>query len=284
MVATATETTDYAREFHEQGFTVVRGFFSKEETQLFLKEVERCASEDKTTAGLTDNGIVYTGRIFLRSEYVQQKLADQRLIDFLRPIAGDNLWITMDQAVSKQPGAGIFRWHQDNGYTGLKTEHFQLWIALTETTQQNGALKLAPGSHKRGQLPHKYITSGQVEVQAPIGEEVVIDATAGDVILFSSLMLHATGPNEADTTRVAYVAEYMPMSDYAFGTGKNRYKPPFFIVAEQGKSNPHFVNHQPAAMNVRNQLLYLGPRIENMAKDALRPVRNTVKSLFARGH
>ncbi len=282
MITTEIGTTDHAREFREQGFTVVRGFFSKEETRHFLEEVERCAREDQegvTAAGLTDNGINYIGSIFLRSKFVQQKLSEQRLIDFLRPIAGGDLWITMDQAVSKGPGAGIFRWHQDNGYTGLKTEHFQLWIALTETTKQNGALKLAPGSHKRGRLPHKYITSGQVEVLAPIGEEVCIDATAGDIILFSSLMLHSTGPNEADTTRVAYVAEYMPLSDYAFGLGEKRFNPPYFIVAENGKSNPHFVDRQPGASSLRNQLLYLGPRIEHATKSALRPVRNVVKSL-----
>jgi ectoine hydroxylase-related dioxygenase (phytanoyl-CoA dioxygenase family) len=280
MITTETEATSYVHEFRDQGFTVVRGFFSKEETKQFLNEVERCAREDETAASLTDNGITYTGKIFLRSEFVQQKLADQRLIDFLRPIAGDNLWITMDQAVSKEPGAGIFRWHQDNGYTGLKTEHFQLWVALTETTQQNGALKLAPGSHKRGVLPHKYITSGQVEVQAPIGAEVCIDATAGDVILFSSLMLHATGPNEADRRRLAYVAEYMPLSDYAFGVGASRYNPPYFIVAEDGKSNPHFVNRQPGAMSLRNQMLYLGPRVKHTAKTLLRPIRSAVRAVL----
>ncbi|MFM2417484.1 MAG: hypothetical protein RL385_2207 [Pseudomonadota bacterium] len=173
------------REFREQGFTVARGFFSKEEAARVLADVEACIEDDKKRPStLTHNGIVYTGAIFNRCEYTRALLASQRLIDFISPIAGGDLWVAMDQAVTKHPGAGIFRWHQDNGYNRIKVEHFQLWIALTETRLSNGALMLAPGSHKRGLLPHKFMGEGQMEVDAPVGESVVIDATAGDVILF----------------------------------------------------------------------------------------------------
>lgn len=263
---------DHAREFREQGFTVARGFFSTQEAAQLLAEVERCASEDTTPSELTGRGIVYTGAIFLRSEIARNLIAHPRVVEFLKPIAGGDLWVTMDQAVTKHPGAGVFRWHQDNGYNSIKTEHFQLWIALTETSQQNGALMLAPGSHKRGLLPHKYLGAGQMEVQADVGETACIDATAGDMILFSSLMLHSTGPNQAGTTRVAYVAEFMRLSEFAPNA-----RPPYFVVAEGGNSNPHFVEKQLGARSVKNQLLYLGPRLTLAAKNCLRPIRNAFR-------
>src|SRR5690606_40313037 len=63
----------------------------------------------------------------------------------------------------------IFQWHQDNAYNGLPVEHFQLWIALTETRNANGTLWLAPGSHKRGQLPHERVPGRrQLAVRAPV--------------------------------------------------------------------------------------------------------------------
>ncbi len=207
-----------------------------------LADVQQCVAADKVPTSLTDRGIVYTGGIYLRREFTRSVLASQRVIDFLRPIAGGDLWVCMDQAVTKHQGAGVFRWHQDNGYNHLKVQHYQLWIALTETCQKNGALTLAPGSHKRGLLPHEFVGGGQMEVRADIGDTVCIDATAGDVILFSSLMLHCTGPNEAEQSRVAYVAEYMPLADYAFDA-----TPPYFVAAQDGRSAPHFVPTQQGA-------------------------------------
>jgi len=192
-----------------------------------------------------------------------------RLLDFLRPIAGGDLWVRWDQAVSKRPGAGEFRWHQDNGYNRLRTEHFQCWIALTETRNHNGALWLAPGSHKRGLLPHARVRGAQIEVQAEVGESLCVDATAGDVIVFSSLMLHRTGPNEADSTRVAYVAEYMPLTDADYGI-----EGPYFVAATNGRGDPHFVRRAPGSLRLRNQLLYARPRLRKLVNRAKHPLRS----------
>ena len=246
-------------EFRQQGFTVARGFFSKAEVATVLAEVEQRMSHEDTQDQLTDGGLVFTANVFKRSPVVQAFLTQQRLIDLLEPIAGGDLWVRWDQAVSKHPGAGEFRWHQDNGYNRLRTEHFQVWIALTETRNQNGALWLAPGSHRRGLLPHARVVGQQIEVQADVGESVCIDATAGDVVVFSSLMLHRTGPNEADSTRVAYVAEYMPLSDADFGL-----EGPFFVAATGGRSDPRFVRRPPGELSLRNQLLYARPRIRRL--------------------
>jgi hypothetical protein len=267
-------TLDYAKhasEFAERGYTVLKGLLSKADAARFLSEVERCAALEQRKAALNGNGIGFAGEIFIHSEFARSILARQDVVELISAVAGGDLWISMDQAVTKHPGAGIFRWHQDNGYNQLKREHFQLWIALTETRLQNGALKLVPGSHKRGLLPHTFKGVGQMEVDEEVGEHVTVDADAGDVILFSSLMLHCTGPNDADCKRVAYVAEYMKLSDYAPGAGA-----PYFIVAEGGAPNPHFTRIPPGALSLRNQLLYLRPRLVAAAKRPVRLVRDAL--------
>lgn len=268
------KTLDYAQhaaEYEKQGYTVLRGLLSKDDAAHFLAEVERCAELDSRKAALNGNGIGFAGEIFLHSDFVRSILAREDVVGLISAIAGGDLWISMDQAVTKHPGAGIFRWHQDNGYNQLKREHFQLWVALTETRLQNGALKLVPGSHKRGLLPHTFKGVGQMECDEQVGEHVTVDADAGDVIIFSSLMLHCTGPNDADCKRVAYVAEYMKRGDFAPNAGA-----PYFIVAEGGVPNPHFTDTQPGARNWRNQLLYLPPRLLAAAKRPARLLRDTL--------
>lgn len=257
-----------AEEFRDQGYTAVRGFFSREEATALLRDVEARSVEADTADGLTHGGMVFNANIYRRSPQVQLFLTQQRLLDFLKPMAGGDLWVRWDQAVAKHPGAGVFHWHQDNGYNQLRTEHFQVWIALTETRNQNGGLWLAPGSHKRGLLPHRRVANNQVEVQADVGPSLCIDANIGDLILFSSLMLHRTGPNEADTTRVAYVAEYMPCADYDFDLAG-----PYFVAATRGASDPHFVAIQPGAISLKNQLLYWRPTTAKLIRNVKQPLR-----------
>jgi hypothetical protein len=267
-----------AVEFREKGYTAAKGFFSRDEVATLLREVERRMPESDTQDALTAGGMIFTANVFKGSEVVRKFISQQRLVDFLSDVAGGDLWVRWDQAVTKHPGAGVFRWHQDNGYNQLRTEHFQLWIALTESRNQNGALWLAPGSHKRGLLPHLRVGEAQMEVQSDVGETVCIDAQVGDVILFSSLMLHRTGPNLADSTRVAYVAEYMAMRDYDFGLKEG----PYFVAAERGRSSPRFVQRQPGALSLRNQLMYIKPRSKEVLEEIKRPlrdVRNRIRSL-----
>lgn len=267
----------HAAEFREQGYTVIRGLLSKSEAAAFLAEVERCEGLDSNKAALNGNGIGFAGEIYLHSAFVRSVLTSHAVVSLVDAVAEDDLWVAMDQAVTKHPGAGVFRWHQDNGYNQLKCEHFQLWIALTETRAQNGALKLVPGSHKLGLLPHTFQGAGQMEFSGTIaGDHVTVDADAGDVILFSSLTLHCTGPNRADTKRVAYVAEYMRMSDYSPVAG-----PPYFIVTEDGHIVRRFTTCPPGAFSVRNQLLYLRPRLIAAIKKPVRYMRTRIRALLS---
>lgn len=225
-------------QFLEQGYLIERGFFSMQEVAEVLAEIRAFEEPCKKRGAGERGGIIFTIESFRRSEVVRRFVSQQRLIDYLVPVAGPDLWVRWDQAVTKQPGAGVFHWHQDNAFTKLHTQHFQLWVALTESHNRNGGLWLAPGSHKRGSLPHAKLP-GQRAVRSSVGESICVDASAGDMILFSSLLLHRTGPNEAETDRTAFVVEYLPLLDYDYSAVG-----PFFVVAEEGKGHPHFVQTQ----------------------------------------
>jgi len=247
-------------EFRARGFCVARAFFDRNEMAALLAAIEGSRPAEAPRDALTDGGMIFDSTVFRRSEAVREAISMQKIIDLMGPITGGDVWVRWDQAVSKHPGAGDFQWHQDNAYNGLPVEHYQLWIALTPSRNANGTLWLAPGSHKRGLLPHARVEGRrQLAVRAPIGETVCVDANVGDVVLFSSLMLHRTGPNHTDSTRVAYVVEYMPFRDYdAWVEG------PFFMAFEGGRSRPRFVDRQPGAGTLRNQLLYVVPRAKRV--------------------
>jgi phytanoyl-CoA hydroxylase len=104
-----------------------------------------------------------------------------------------------------------FPWHQDNGYTFIEPQQYlTFWIPLVDVDEENGCPWIAPGQHKRGTLEH-WPTSIGLKCLEEVEDAVCVPARAGDIILFSSLAPHRTGPNLKDgTVRKAYILQYAP--------------------------------------------------------------------------
>jgi ectoine hydroxylase-related dioxygenase (phytanoyl-CoA dioxygenase family) len=166
--------------------------------------------------------------------------------------------------VVKNPGAPEFPWHQDNAYNRLKDAHYQFWIGLTEMDEHNGGLWLQPGSHSQGLLPHVR-QSNHVRCTRPPENARLIASEKGDVILFSSLMLHHTKPNESASERWAYVVEYMSLDDY-----DPLVKPPYFIVSEGGVPAPKSVLSYRGSASLKNRIKYLPLQVKERCKDFAR--------------
>ncbi len=261
------------REFEDRGFTVGRGFFSPGEIKELLEAIHKAQPMEKLPSELNKGGLTFKHNLLHDSPFLQGFVSQQKVIDFMSPIIGPDIWVRWDQAIAKVPGGPEFPWHQDNGYNKLKQGHFQLWVAMTEINEQTGLLWLQPGSHRRGVMTHSLDGSHQVCEGEPAGA-VAVEAEPGDVILFSSLMLHRTSPNVGEKPRWAYVVEYMSMDQFDPYIRK-----PYFIAARNGRSAPEFVRVFRGRMNPRNQLLYLIPRLGRLVPQAREPIRKILGGL-----
>lgn len=249
---------DRKSEFEVQGYTVYRNFFSKEEMTELVKEIQRSEPQSSEPDVLTTKYMTFYANIFQKSPYLQSFISQHKIVDLLRDIIGPDIWVRWDQAVEKKPGGEEFPWHQDNGYNDIQDAHYQLWIALTDMNQENGGLWLQPGSHKYGILSHERIDNNKVSLGNP-EKAVFIEAEKGDIILFSSLMLHRTSPNISNSNRWAYVVEYMSTDQY-----DPYLEPPYFVVARGGVSSPGFVRFYRGQLNPKKQVKYLIPRIRKI--------------------
>jgi ectoine hydroxylase-related dioxygenase (phytanoyl-CoA dioxygenase family) len=251
------KASPWRREFREKGYTVHRGLFGRSEVDQAVAAIEATAPAIERPSGLNTSRMIFYTNTFQRSEYIRSLLADPRIVSILTDIAGPDLWVRWDQTVAKGPGGEEFPWHQDNGYNQLKREHFQVWVALTEMTSENGYLLIEPESHNLGLLPHEKVGRHLVCARKP-DKPRPIEADPGDVIVFSSLMLHNTPPNRSSGRRWAYVAEFMRMDQFDPFVG-----PPYFVAARGGRPDPRFVRSSPGVWRPQNQLLYLMPRLRN---------------------
>ncbi len=236
-----------AAQFESDGYVVARSMFSPGEMRDFIKECQSFEGKASDRSEPNSKGTMqFYSEIFRRSEPVRRFITQQTLIDFLTPIAGPDLWVRWDQAVAKGPGSGAFPWHTDTGYDLLPQPHFEVWIALTESHRDNGGLCVIPGSHK---VPHKHkrvdnhmVALGAERYDPPGSGKVFIDAEQGDVVLFSSLLLHKTYGNTTAKSRWAYVAEMLKLGDY-----DPTVKAPYFIAARNGRAAGEFVERLDCA-------------------------------------
>lgn len=200
--------------FAVDGYVHVPGQFSPAEVGRLRAAIERAPERDVGPNPLTLQTMRFASNLFYGSAELRALLSSAAVLGPVRQILNEDSWVRWDQAVWKGPGAPLFPWHQDNGYTELDAEHVQVWLALTEMNDANGGLMVVPGGH-RSRLAHRWVGNHvqcYTTQEAALQGAISIDAQPGDLVIFSSFLPHATAPNTTADTRLAYVAEYLPCS------------------------------------------------------------------------
>jgi ectoine hydroxylase-related dioxygenase (phytanoyl-CoA dioxygenase family) len=105
--------------------------------------------------------------------------------------------------------------HQDNGYFNLvPPDALTLWIALDRSTESNGCVRYARGSHRAGLLPHKATgirgnSWGLADPPLPRDLDEVPGLLApGDAMLHHCCLLHRSEPNTSDRARRGLLIVY----------------------------------------------------------------------------
>ena len=236
------------------GYVHLPGFFTHEEVGALRAAIEEAGRPRAGTSSIDDGAMTFLSLLFPSSPELQAFISDQRLLDVVCPALDDDVWVRWDQAVIKGDGAPTFPWHQDNGYSLLHDEHLQVWVALTAAGPDDGGLWVVPGSHRTAR-PHRSEGPHVVVEEAP-GDGVPIVADPGDLVVFSSRLLHRTTPNVSGRDRWTYVVEYLPVNAF-----DPFLAPPYFVASSGGSSRPRFTRWLPGRRSVRQQVAYLPERL-----------------------
>lgn len=213
-------TADQIDRFNAQGFLVLERVFTPGEIAAVAAEIdplEQAHAEFARSRGgrvrLTDAAaITFTLHLVRTSAALRAFAAHPAILDVCHDLIGPDVRLYWDQAVYKKTEkVQEFPWHQDNGYSFVEPQQYlTLWIPLVDVDEENGCPWIAPGLHRMGTLEHRPTDIGLVCLdQAP--DAVAAPARTGDVVVFSSLAPHRTGPNlRPDTVRKAYILQYAP--------------------------------------------------------------------------
>jgi phytanoyl-CoA hydroxylase len=213
-------TPDQARAYDEVGAFVFEGAFDQETLDAVLAEIDPVEARMEDELRKLEGGklfiaradaITFTTHLVTRSARLRELVSSPPLTDLCADLVGPDVRLYWDQAVYKKHDAdATFPWHQDNGYAFVEPQQYlTCWIALTDATEDNGCPQVVPGVHRAGTLTHHLTDAGFVCLEDPPGA-VTVPAKAGDIVVFSSLTPHCTGPNLTAGVRKAYIVQYAP--------------------------------------------------------------------------
>lgn len=192
------------------GFTLLGRVLTDAECADLVTESHRLRLSDAYGAS---PGLVVIDQLSNISRRVRNFCCDGRHLDAVEQLIGPSVALTHNQFVTKTPAHGEHEseipLHQDNGYGTLDPpDDVTIWVALTDTTVDNGCLMVAPGSHRHGLVEHRVVDHNPAFREARADGVVPLELPAGHAVAFSGLLLHGSGDNHTTDERVALFARY----------------------------------------------------------------------------
>ena len=145
---------------------------------------------------------------------------DTRVLEVIKAAIGPDVVLIATGFFSKSPGdcQKYVAWHQDTTYWGLEPPFAAtLWVAIDDSDIENGCLRVIPGTHQGGLLPHgKAVKTGNIlgndqEIDpAAINDRKAVDLQlkAGQASLHHGLTVHGSNPNRSNRRRCGMTVRF----------------------------------------------------------------------------
>ena len=140
------------------------------------------------------------------------------ILDAVEDVLGPNLLVWSTSFFIKEArDAAYVSWHQDSTYWGLSApDVLTAWVAFTEATVENGAMRMVPGSHAEQLVhrdtfaPNNLLSRGQ-EIAVEVDESLAINFVLqpGEFSLHHIGIVHGSGPNTSDASRIGLAVRYV---------------------------------------------------------------------------
>jgi non-haem Fe2+, alpha-ketoglutarate-dependent halogenase len=239
-----TEVDRYQRE----GYLPGRPVLSLVESAYFLAGCERCCGPVRRDGARRQS----TNRVkpYLLFPWAAELIRNRRILDCVEGLIGRDILVFHTTVWLKEPRSENFvPWHQDATYFGLAPfEHVTAWVALTDSTAENGCVQIIPASHTNGQRPHfdqpdprAMLSRGQTLADG-VDEGRAVDLTlrAGEASFHHTLAFHRSGANRGDARRVGIGISYIPTRVHHVGPTR------LSATLVRGTDSYRHFDHEPA--------------------------------------
>lgn len=151
------------------------------------------------------------------SRWLYDICMDPRILDLVEGILGPDFYMWASNFFLKEPHTHhTVGWHQDAYYWPMAPHNsVTVWLAFTDVDEQNGAMKIVPGSHRAGIIQHQRSTATDsvltLELESGTFREdtaVSMRLRAGQISLHDDRAVHGSPANPSDRSRVGLTIRY----------------------------------------------------------------------------
>ena len=202
-----------AEQFWRDGVAVLEDLFSEDELSPISDEVDRVIRREVTY--VPDADLVYEPgtdrlrnafRLHLYEPLFMDFARKAQLVEVVKSIFGEPVRLYGSQVFAKPARVGTtVPPHQDMAYWPFSPDDMlSAWIALDDSTEENGCVRFRLGSHRLGRLEHA--ASGVAGNSLGLVTTVDLPEWAaviqrGSCVLHHSLTVHESAPNLSERAR-----------------------------------------------------------------------------------
>ncbi|HTQ09755.1 MAG TPA: phytanoyl-CoA dioxygenase family protein [Fimbriimonadaceae bacterium] len=212
--------------YSDNGYLLVKGLLTKPEAAALRAECHgltqrlgRSHNTDATWAGaramVAEKTVIHhCHNVQFYSAALAALLLDPRFTEAAADLIGPNVQLHHDKMFIKPPEKGSpFPMHQDYPY--FPHERHTMTAAIfhfDDAPVEKGCLRVVPGSHKYGPLPHEGSYHLPLD-KYPLEAATICEAEAGDVLFFNYLTIHGSGVNTSDEARTTLLVQFRDPED-----------------------------------------------------------------------
>ena len=213
------------KQYKDEGFVSPINIFSKEKAKKIRNEIELI--EKDLPEELEKSGR-YNAHLI--SPLLDEVTHYPKILDAVQSLIGEDILVCGTTLFIKNPNEkGFVSYHQDAKYIGLEPHNWvTAWVAITDSNEHNGCMRLWSGSHKDNLKQHNQkfnegnlLTRGQTVMNVPIKETTPLILTAGQMSLHHPTTVHGSDLNKSNDRRIGFVIQSYIGTNVKQVLGKN---------------------------------------------------------------
>lgn len=207
-------TTEAVDQYRAHGFQAPVRAISTDEAGTLRRQLEA----HEARHGLLKGPLRHKSHLLFT--WLDQLIRHPGILDAVEDILGPNLLVWGSSFFTKEAhDPGFVSWHQDSTYWGLDpADIVTAWVALSESTAANGAMRVIPDSHKLDQLAHRdtfaegnLLSRGQeIAVEVDEAKAHMLELQPGEMSLHHVRLIHGSDPNPSGQRRIGFAIRYLP--------------------------------------------------------------------------
>ena len=144
-----------------------------------------------------------------------------QILDYVEDLLGPDFVLWGGQFFLKEPQDGsVVPWHQDIQYWPLKpAKAVTVWLALYDTDEENGAMRIVRGSHKGEMFKHHTNDAKNLVLDQEVSDDqinkddiVSLNLKVGQISLHDDGLLHGSLPNNSNRRRCGITMRFSPVN------------------------------------------------------------------------